>query len=511
MGGITFNVWVGAMFYHPVERHMRRVRKQGCSPPPPPRIESPTTTPTTTSPIASPLAIEGVKIPSPQMAMSQPITIPSNGDIQQSHLPKDFMFYFGDGSPEHDAEYEKRWLAAQSSSFIGPNIDKASLEKSPSPLALRDVLENSKIDAAARLLANGDKKNWDVFSTLPASTQRVLRLSMRPNQSQAVAAALQKSNTGPGQLSRSFSSNVSLSSFRYISTVHHGSTLAALQQNPPDNEFASTLTLRSVSQSCWESALECARAFCSCSRICRRSSKEKDKPSSGKLIKNNNNAAEKIDDKSDDKSDSSSKLLDLSLLKDSLYLVILLSNSTNAIGYTNFIILLPAYAISLGFDKSSASLLLSIVAALDLVGRIGGSALSDLHFVPRKYYYIGGLALSGAILAFIPLLATLGYTSLAVSCAIFGLGSGMYVGVTAVLMADMLGAERLASSFGISLFVNGILQLLGPPVCGLALQELASYAPIFSTLGVVLLLGAAMWGFIPLIERKRRLANQEMV
>jgi MFS family permease len=154
---------------------------------------------------------------------------------------------------------------------------------------------------------------------------------------------------------------------------------------------------------------------------------------------------------------------------------------------------------------------LSVVAALDLVGRIGGSALSDLHFMPRKYYYIGGLALSGAMLAFIPLIATAGYTSLSIACAVFGLGSGTYVGVTAVLMADMLGAERLASSFGMSLFLNGVLQLLGPPVCGLALQRLQSYTPIFTMLGIVLLIGAAMWGFIPLIERKRRQENKELV
>jgi len=189
--------------------------------------------------------------------------------------------------------------------------------------------------------------------------------------------------------------------------------------------------------------------------------------------------------------------------------VILLSNSTNAIGYTNFIILLPAYAISMGCDKESASLLLSLVACLDLVGRLGGSALSDLHFMPRKYYYIGGLFLSGLILAVLPLMAAAGFTYLAIACAILGLGSGTYVGVTAVLFADMLGAERLASSFGISLFLNGVLQLLGPPVCGYALQRLQNYAPIFTTLGLVLLAGSAVWILIPLIERRRKRDSEQ--
>ncbi|XP_071444796.1 uncharacterized protein [Hetaerina americana] len=378
------------------------------------------------------------------------------------------------------------------------------------------------------------------------------------------------------------------------------------------------------------------------------------------------------------------KLFDISLLSDSMYLILLLSNSTSAIGYTNFTILLPAWASSLGFSSSDSSLLLSVVAATDLIGRVGGAALSDLRFMPRRWYYVGGLAVSGAVLAMLPFFATgpalwnvypesnsdltsLSYTpssqalvsslppvdgiagesslthmssspvpgswilttnpsfgehetdlsspspytmqdgamnnssrelrfprevlptslgnniyssdegknfseqdastqrsstqlksslgdeqyndeeeeethisspsylQLAAACAVFGLASGAYVGVTAALFSDMLGPDRLASSFGLSLLANGILQLAGPPLCGLALSKFpsdapvdstassgssahsirntadimltpgpAAYAPIISTLGLFLVAGAGMWGLMPGIERKRR-------
>ncbi|CAB3368238.1 Hypothetical predicted protein [Cloeon dipterum] len=475
MGGITFNVIVGALFYHPVKEHMKRVKKER------PESEQDETTDAVAiqgNLETKPLAIQAVASSPQQLAVSQPISIPSIPNEAQSCHPQ-MLFYF-EGSPEQD---NGDWMAAQSASFLGPNIDKASVENSPSPLALRDVIEQQQGH-------EGKKLDWDFFSTLPPAKQRLLRLSLRPVHNQAVSATISGSSNLQHSLSRSFSSNVSLSSFRYISTVHHGSTLAALQQNPRDNEmFASTLTLKSVTKSCWESFGNCFSCFS------RKKNKKTEKPP--------------IDDDKEGSADSTTKLLDLSLLKDSLYLVILLSNSTNAIGYTNFIILLPAYAISLGCDKETASLLLSLVAALDLVGRIGGSALSDLHFMPRKYYYIGGLFLSGLILALLPLFAAAGYVYLAVACAIFGFGSGTYVGVTAVLFADMLGAERLASSFGISLFLNGVLQLLGPPVCGYALERLGNYSLIFTTLGIVLLVGAAMWGLIPLIERKRQRESEQ--
>ncbi|XP_015514674.2 monocarboxylate transporter 13 isoform X1 [Neodiprion lecontei] len=259
----------------------------------------------------------------------------------------------------------------------------------------------------------------------------------------------------------------SASSFNYISTPYHGSTLSALHP-----EHASTLTLNAISSTF-------------------RKSPEK-KP--GEL---------------DEKQESKNKFFDVSLLKDPIYLVILISNSTNAVSYTNFVILLPAYAIKLGFDKSMSSLLLSIVSILDLTGRIGGSAMSDIKIMPKHWYFVGGLLISGISLALLPFATT--YTMLAVYCAIFGLSSGIYVGITAVIMADMLGMEKLTSSYGISLFVNGIIQLVGPPICGLVFQEIGSYGPIFTILGLVLVAGSSLWGFVPFIYRKqaRDLANEQ--
>lgn len=126
---------------------------------------------------------------------------------------------------------------------------------------------------------------------------------------------------------KSLKASPSTSSFQYISTPYHG-TLSSLQPN----EFSSRLSLRSIA-----SSLNPMRA------------------SEGK-----SQAAEKT---------GINKFFDLSLLKDPVYLIILVSNCTNAISYTNFIILLPAYAMELGFDKDSAAYLLSIVSTFDLIGR----------------------------------------------------------------------------------------------------------------------------------------------
>ncbi|XP_012522322.1 monocarboxylate transporter 14 [Monomorium pharaonis] len=264
------------------------------------------------------------------------------------------------------------------------------------------------------------------------------------------------------RMARSPLHSPSTSSFNYISTPYHGSTLSVLHP-----ERASTLTLNAISNT-----------------FSRKSTTVEQKQ--------HGEHAEK---------DQPNKFFDLSLLKDPIYLVILISNSTNAISYTNFVILLPAYAISLGFDNWDASLLLSIVSMLDLVGRIGGSALSDIKIMPKHWYFIGGLLASGISLAILPTSDT--YIMLAVYCSFFGLASGIYVGITAVIMADMLGTEKLTSSYGISLFVNGVIQLVGPPICGIVFEQIGSYGPIFSILGIILVFGASLWSIVPFIRRRR--------
>ena len=194
------------------------------------------------------------------------------------------------------------------------------------------------------------------------------------------------------------------------------------------------------------------------------------------------------------------KLFDLSILKDPVYLVILVSNSAAGISNTNFMILLPAYAVAEGHDTASSALLLSIVSLLDLIGRLGGATLTDLNLMPKYFYFVSGLALSGISLILVPLYTN--YLYLATLVALCGLASGLYIGTTSVVMADMLGAERLASSYGIWLFINGLTQLAGPPVCNVAFEKIGSYRPIFLSLGVILICGTALWGLIPFIRKK---------
>lgn len=129
--------------------------------------------------------------------------------------------------------------------------------------------------------------------------------------------------------------------------------------------------------------------------------------------------------------------------------------------------------------------------------------MSDLNLIPKTWFFVGGLLISGVGLTALPSVST--YFWVSVLCSIFGLATGTYVGITAIVMADMLGTERLTSSYGISLFVNGILQLLGPPICLSIYERINGYRPIFLVLGLCLLAGSSLWCFMPCVLKRKKL------
>lgn len=381
MGGITLNTWVAALFYEPVESHMKRIPKD------------------TMEPLEQFDDYNDV-IDEEDEGITLEFTKQPENVTEESASKSKFVVTLDDALQNPSSRSVLNDTSRQRSEF----------SRSISAVAVQNC-KNANEDSSHRQrkistpVRGGYVAKTDSFVNQLSSTSSLYAV---PESRLSHASRLSRLNQHRSG-SRPPKRSTSTSSFQYVSTPYHGSTLSFQPE-----EFTSHLSLKSIASSINPIA------------ACSRSNKMK------------------------------SKFLDLTLLKDPVYLVILISNSTNAIGYTNFIILLPTFATTLGFDKNLAAYLLSIVSVFDLVGRIGGSAMSDwTTFVPKTYYFVCGLALSGLALSVLPFATT--YATVGFWCGLFGLASGTYVGITAVIMADMLGTERLTSSYGISLFVNGIV------------------------------------------------------
>lgn len=59
------------------------------------------------------------------------------------------------------------------------------------------------------------------------------------------------------------------------------------------------------------------------------------------------------------------------------------------------------------------------------------------------------------------------FVTFAVYAAVFGFTVGAYVGLTSVILVDLLGLDKLTNAFGLLLLFQGLASLIGPPITGI--------------------------------------------
>ena len=89
----------------------------------------------------------------------------------------------------------------------------------------------------------------------------------------------------------------------------------------------------------------------------------------------------------------------------------------------------------------------------------------NLHlFIFFRYFYTLISAFNVIILFICPVAVT--FTEFASISAVYGVMSGGYVSQKSVIIVDLLGADKLSSSFGWTACFQGVGSLIGPPVAG---------------------------------------------
>lgn len=271
MGALTLNVWACALLYEPVEKHLvppkaaLKNKKEN-------QLEEEEET---LEPLAE--AVIDIAVISPDDEDKRSVMIGSNNNNNNKTM----------ASPT----VPKSASSVALENYYKPPVVQGRTRKISMPVSNREMA--------------GQMHSTPALHAVPESNRLIRR------QTSARPPPLSPSN----------------SSFNYISTPFHGSTLTAL--NP---EYASTLTLNAIT-----------------STFRKSPEKQAKQQTQSEEFKN--------------------RFFDCDLLKDPMYLVILISNSTNAISYTNFVIVLTLYAVQLGFTDNQASVLLSIVSLFDLTGK----------------------------------------------------------------------------------------------------------------------------------------------
>ncbi|CAK1550128.1 unnamed protein product [Leptosia nina] len=193
-----------------------------------------------------------------------------------------------------------------------------------------------------------------------------------------------------------------------------------------------------------------------------------------------------------------SEMLDVSLLIDPVFILFSISNFLTSIGfYIPYVYTVP---MSKNLGIENPAYLISIIGASNLVGRIILGYISDKPWVNRLLAYnvcltIAGISTAAAMLCW-------EFWGLAMYATAFGFTIGAYVGLTSVVLVDLLGLEKLTNAFGLLLLFQGVASLIGPPFAGWLYDTYHSYSPGFYVAGGTISLSGIILFLIPFLEKR---------
>jgi len=199
------------------------------------------------------------------------------------------------------------------------------------------------------------------------------------------------------------------------------------------------------------------------------------------------------------------QMMDFSLFKDPVFMMYAASNFLTSIGFNVPYVFTVDRALFWEMDGKQAAFLLSVIGMANTIGRIILGWLSDRKGINRLYLYNSCLIVCGISMGLSVFCNT--YISQVVYCAIFGVTSGAYVGLTSVVLVDLLGLDKLTNAFGLLLMFQGIASVIGPPIIGALYDSIGDYDAGFYFAGTMIFISGAMLFAIPPLQR--RLKNKK--
>jgi MFS family permease len=146
------------------------------------------------------------------------------------------------------------------------------------------------------------------------------------------------------------------------------------------------------------------------------------------------------------------------------------------------------HGMDLGMTPGRAAVLLSVLGAASVVGRLSVGAFVD-RIGGRRALVLCFLPLVASLLAFLFISAP---WPLFAAVAVYGFAHGGFFTVVSPTVAEYFGLQAHGAIFGIVLFSGTIGGAAGPILAGRVFDLTGSYAPAFTALAVLASLGLAL-------------------
>ncbi|KAL3104242.1 hypothetical protein niasHS_002269 [Heterodera schachtii] len=196
------------------------------------------------------------------------------------------------------------------------------------------------------------------------------------------------------------------------------------------------------------------------------------------------------------------QMVDFSLLFEPVMCIICVSNILAMLGFYVPFVFLTDLATSKGISNAEATFLLPFIGIANTLGRVFFGWMADRRWVSALSITNCSLVLCGLLTALCPLLPS--FLSLSLYASLFGFIVAAYVCLTSIVLADLLGVERLTNSFGLVVVSRGFASLLGTPIAGIVYDMSDSYGASFIYAGLLIFLSGLVSCIIPMVHRHQR-------
>lgn len=183
-------------------------------------------------------------------------------------------------------------------------------------------------------------------------------------------------------------------------------------------------------------------------------------------------------------------MFDLSIFKNIQYTIFCISNFILYACVDVPYVYLPDHAVHLGYDLDTACFLISVLGVLNTFGLIIVGYIGDKPWVDSSLLYSLFIAISGLMLALIPVVHQ--YYGLASLVGIYGFTISANYTLVPVIIVNLISLECFAGAYGLLLLVQGIASLIGPPLAGMLFDMTGNYDVTFFCTGICIFISGAM-------------------
>lgn len=195
-------------------------------------------------------------------------------------------------------------------------------------------------------------------------------------------------------------------------------------------------------------------------------------------------------------------ILDFSYFLDIRFLLFAISNLILYTWYDVVYVYLPDWAIEHQVSETDASMLISLIGILNMFGEIALGWAGDREELNPNIVYAICMLLCGVSVIFIPFFVT--YQSMCILSGAFGLFIAANYSLTSIILVNLVDLDRFTNAYGLLLLVQGIANLVGPPIAGWGYDLTGTYDLSFFLAGGFIILSGVLLMILPAVGRYKK-------